>query len=572
MASLDSALDFAKRWPIFPCNRDKTPLAKWRHEATQDPDKITEWWTLYPSALIGQPTGQATTLVVDIDVKDGISAKERARSLFDGQPIPSTLTYKTPSGGWHIHFLAPEPLGTTVGKLAPSVDTRGEGGYVVRWDAEGCEVLCHEDPAPLPSWLLDRLRTQRKLLATGSTDPVVIPEGGRNSTLASLAGTMRHRGMSREAIEAALLAENEARCIPPLPETEVRRIAASVGRYPPADSPEDHRSGDANGLLVPIGDLLTNVGPIPWIVRSILPRDALGVFYGQPETWKSLIAIDLGLSVAAGLPVWCGHPVKPGIVVYVCGEGQHGIKLRAEAWFRRNEADRSCVKFFVTTAPVGVLDVVAITTLHNAIKAKCGGDRPALVIFDTLQRNFGPGDENSTGDMTRFVAHLDQYIREPFGCSCLVVHHSGQADKSRARGSIVLRSSADVEFSFTKDGNNVTMACTKMKDGKSPPPLGFALESFELYGIVDEEGDIETAPVLLTTTPPKRAKARGKAQSQILEAIIEMKSSPGDRMDYSSLRQHCLVKDMAESSFDKAFKGLLTKGLIKRDGSKVWLC
>lgn len=60
------------------------------------------------------------------------------------------------------------------------------------------------------------------------------PEGHRNAALAQLAGSMRRKGMGRQAIEAALLAENQARCDPPLPEAEVRTIAASVARYAPA--------------------------------------------------------------------------------------------------------------------------------------------------------------------------------------------------------------------------------------------------------------------------------------------------------------------------------------------------
>ncbi len=58
-----------------------------------------------------------------------------------------------------------------------------------------------------------------------------IPKGQRNSVLASLAGTMRKRSMSQEAIEAALLAENE-RCEPPLGRDEVRAIVQSISRYP----------------------------------------------------------------------------------------------------------------------------------------------------------------------------------------------------------------------------------------------------------------------------------------------------------------------------------------------------
>jgi hypothetical protein len=61
-----------------------------------------------------------------------------------------------------------------------------------------------------------------------------IREGQRNATLCSLAGSMRRRGMSAEAIAAALHIENQARCEPPLGDEEIAGIAKSVGRYAPA--------------------------------------------------------------------------------------------------------------------------------------------------------------------------------------------------------------------------------------------------------------------------------------------------------------------------------------------------
>ncbi|MDK1032811.1 MAG: primase C-terminal domain-containing protein, partial [Planctomycetia bacterium] len=66
----------------------------------------------------------------------------------------------------------------------------------------------------------------------------IILEGQRNRALTSLAGTLRHRGMSGDAIEAALAKENEARCAPPLPEAEVIGIARSVARYRPGAKEE----------------------------------------------------------------------------------------------------------------------------------------------------------------------------------------------------------------------------------------------------------------------------------------------------------------------------------------------
>lgn len=74
----------------------------------------------------------------------------------------------------------------------------------------------------------------RKAAASNNGDAQGTPiaEGGRNVALASLAGTMRSRGMTASAIEAALLAHNSERCVPPLPDKEVRRIARSFARYP----------------------------------------------------------------------------------------------------------------------------------------------------------------------------------------------------------------------------------------------------------------------------------------------------------------------------------------------------
>lgn len=62
-----------------------------------------------------------------------------------------------------------------------------------------------------------------------------IPEGERNNALASLAGSMRRRGMGYASISAALSQVNDEQCVPPLDDGDVRRIAQSVCRYEPTD-------------------------------------------------------------------------------------------------------------------------------------------------------------------------------------------------------------------------------------------------------------------------------------------------------------------------------------------------
>jgi len=95
-------------------------------------------------------------------------------------------------------------------------------------------------PKPIanaPDWLVI-LCTNKRQLNTSNAIPsegVTIPEGQRNSTLASKAGTMRRAGFSPDAIFEALARLNQEGCQPPLPDEEVRKIAYSVGRYAPAN-------------------------------------------------------------------------------------------------------------------------------------------------------------------------------------------------------------------------------------------------------------------------------------------------------------------------------------------------
>jgi hypothetical protein len=70
--------------------------------------------------------------------------------------------------------------------------------------------------------------------STPGHDEGYIPAGRRNATLASMAGAMRRHGASEEAIAAALITENRLRCDPPLPDAEIKRIAANIARYRPA--------------------------------------------------------------------------------------------------------------------------------------------------------------------------------------------------------------------------------------------------------------------------------------------------------------------------------------------------
>jgi hypothetical protein len=206
-------------------------------DASTNPEIVFDWWQRWPDANLGLRTGSASGLVVlDVDGDVGNNSLKKLTDQFG--PFPSTTQSKTRRGE---HFLLQYPQGIeikgSVGKLGPGLDIRAEGNYVIvppsRYIGGRYEWVNRQPLAPIPQWLLSKLISPVTQRSSDTPPTCRIPQGQRNQTLASLAGSMRKRDMTQEAIELALLAENRNRCDPPLSDAEVRTIAHSVGRYAP---------------------------------------------------------------------------------------------------------------------------------------------------------------------------------------------------------------------------------------------------------------------------------------------------------------------------------------------------
>lgn len=246
-------------YKVFPCVPNqpgvnaKNPLTdRGLLDATTNPDVINAWWARWRLANVAIVT--EGLVVIDTDPGSAWPIPELAGDLL------SAPQAKTPRGGYHRYFRSPPDKAwrNTQSKLSPKVDTRANGGYVLAFpsfvDDKPYEWIQQIDCGPEflpepPEWLileLDRIDRQSPkgnlagALADGEiTETTVcgngnpIPEGVRNSTLTSLAGTMRRVGMTEAELFAALQAVNVRRCRPPLEVKEVKIIAASIGRRDP---------------------------------------------------------------------------------------------------------------------------------------------------------------------------------------------------------------------------------------------------------------------------------------------------------------------------------------------------
>ncbi len=265
---------------VFPVQFNKKPYSGsqgWK-DATNDPIEAIGVFKKRPGALIAVATEPSNLIIFDVDnhpdeldddgkPKDGLKSFREIRAAHGN--FPRTWTVKTPSGGLHFYFTTTTNFKRAVGRLAPGIDLLSKGSYVVvptEMDAckyrfvEGCSWYDMDQPAPCPQWILDWLEENEKKSAERKTPPVnsftkelrspnqdgaglstdesdVIPEGMRNDTLTRKAGKMRRLGFSEDAILGMLVAVNEVECQPPLPDDELRSIAASIAKYESSDVP-----------------------------------------------------------------------------------------------------------------------------------------------------------------------------------------------------------------------------------------------------------------------------------------------------------------------------------------------
>ncbi|MEN8650373.1 bifunctional DNA primase/polymerase [Streptomyces sp. 21So2-11] len=243
-ALLRAALAAAEHgWPVFPLRPgDKRPALhkeascprtgvcagghrKWEQRATTNPARIRTAWERRPFN-VGLATGPAGLVVVDLDMpKDKDSADTpcgvttfKALCERAGQPVPTTFRARTASGGRHLYFTAPATvrLGNSAGKLAPLVDTRAWGGYVVApgsvVQGSAYEVLDTSPVAELPGWLLRLLQPPTPVRATPLPFPAV--SGSR------AAGAALERECDRVRTAPARQANNT-----------LNRCAFKVGRF-----------------------------------------------------------------------------------------------------------------------------------------------------------------------------------------------------------------------------------------------------------------------------------------------------------------------------------------------------
>ena len=448
---IDHAIQYAERgFAVFPLQPGtKIPFAGTRghQEATTNIDCIQDWWSHVPDANIGIAT--TGLVVIDIDRPDHPWLSEHS---FPNCPM--SLTPR--SNGRHYMYRQHDQqvVHCSVSKIAPKIDIRADGGYIVAPPsiiAEGMyrfapahALECDIDQLPLlPDWIsaliqqADAAQNAAPLIST-TINENRIPDGQRNSTLMSLAGHMRRCGMGHLEIEAALQQTNNLRCVPPLESSEVRHIATSAVRYEPDQVTtaiaEHHfeQLAPQSKVLQPVAasQLLSTHNRLkPPLIHGVLRRGETMNVVAAPKVGKSWLVLDMALAIANGAH-W--------LDTYRCQQGR--VLLIDNELHPETSADR--LGKVLRARHLQATDLGDHLHILNLRGRLLGLDQLAeylaqfepgyfsAIIIDAWYRAIPQGtDENDNGGIARLYNLIDRSAAQ-LESSFILIHHTSKGNQA----------------------------------------------------------------------------------------------------------------------------------------------
>lgn len=245
--------------------------------------------------------------------------------------------------------------------------------------------------------------------------------------------------------------------------------------------------------LVRADEFLASPAPLAWLIKGWVQKEALVMVHGPSGSGKTFIVLDWLLHISTGQSAWFGNKVSKGDVIYLCGEGHHGLHARIAAWVQEHQSEGTG-NLLVSKSATDLDQAAGIALVKNQIQS-CAV-KPDLICIDTLNR-FLLGDENSAQDTKVFLDACSDLMRT-YRCTVLIIHHTGVSESAqgRGRGSSAWRGALDAEVSITKEDSRIEVSQKKMKDTEMRGPMYLTLKQVPVAGWKDEDGEQVTSTVI----------------------------------------------------------------------------
>ena len=612
---MEAALKYAKMGlAVFPLKeRGKEPITKnGFQDASTEERQIRLWWKHNPNANIGLATGHVSGGIVAIDMdidkekgKDGYHVFEKwcAENYL---VLPDSWLSITGRGGYHLFYKSDMPIPSKIGWL-DDVDIRAEGAYVVappsihpngtkyEWeqDPDDYELVTSQDidvEFVLNSVIASTLKDKSKHLNV----PEEIPEGHRDEIMFKLACKYQAMGMSDDAMLAALLEENRARCKPPLTDKEIRRKVEQAQKYQKGEVVTlDNKSDEVisrksygktgrkieeaiteHDLDMPTLEEFEETQK-EWLIPGYIPTGCITLLcsdggIGKTTLWcDTLAAFTRGTSTifdkALEIPF---HTGVTHTVMYFSKEDPTEEILKHKLMVAG--ADPKLIRCFgLDDERLGKIWYGSLLLEKLVEKYK-----PDIVVFDTLQAFLPEGVEMSKRKDMRDALNPLNALGAKFGTAFLMVMHTNKGNSS---GRQRMADSSDIwdlgrsalMAGRTKDDNICYLSHEKSNYGKLQKTILFSVtdDGIEFKGTSRRKDRDYMADSISTPAPTPRLD---EATEFILDNV------PEEGIEVSELEKMAKAAGIAPNTLKDARAQMKKDKRIKQSGigfgpSKKWM-
>jgi hypothetical protein len=447
-------------------------------------------------------------LFVDVDYKTTPEAEARTR-LTQCPVAPSLIV--SSGGGLHSYWLLREPmelpeeaeqakallrrLAAYLGGDRAAAEPARILGVAGTWNAkydpprfvrvEQRRSALRYNPTDFESWL------PAEPADMGPRQPFSMPErvtaGSRNDTLYRLTRSLHARGLSPDAVGAAVATENQTKCAPPLPADEVAAILAHAGTQPhdatwraaapTTNGTAPHPAPSAGAVVT----CLATVAPeaVAWLWPARVARGKLTVLAGDPGLGKSFVTLDMAARTSTGRPWPDGAAAVRGVVILLSAEDGPADTIRP----RVDALGGDCTRIHLVQAirEAGTERAVSLDRDLPALEHTIATLRPALVVIDPATAYLGASDSYKDADVRRLLAPLAR-LADKHHVAVLSVMHLTKNSQTRALyrtgGSIGFIAAARVALVVGQDPNDPgrrILTASKNNLAALPPALAYRI-------------------------------------------------------------------------------------------------
>lgn len=316
------------------------------------------------------------------------------------------------------------------------------------------------------------------------------------------------------------------------------------------------------------------VKPREWLAHGLIPNKTVTLFSGDGGTGKSLLSLQLAVSVAAGR-AWISKPVSEGRVIYMSAEDDDDeLHRRIDDILRADGRTYDDLAGLTLRSLAGEDALLAVDTqialmrseLFKELDTRAADEAPCLIVIDTLADVY-PANENDRAKVRQFIGIL-RGLALKRNCAVLLLGHpslTGISSGTGTSGSTAWNNSVRSRLYLSRITDN----------GYEADPDRRVLTTMKAnYGRIGEETHMKWSAGVFVAEVSEQGldKLASDAKAQrVFMKLLGIFSTQGRRVNHAGgstyapklFAEHPNAEGMTKRALKAAMEGLLASGKIK---------